>query len=767
RFRVSADLVTLTSANFLPAHQWRGVCWVAELGVFVAVADSGSTSRAVVSYDGINWQNYASASATFRGVCWSRPLSRLAAVATASTNKAMYSQNSSPWLPGLKPIRFTEIGCPAVDKGTNQPNVFLDPKSSESTLPFFSNGGRDDAIQRRYLEALIGYWSTPANNPVSALYGGPMIDMGEAAVWCWDARPHPTWPARADVWGDTANWTVGHWLNGRLGASGLGDLVLAICARSGIDSAALDVNRIAEAVPGYVIASLESPRASIEPLARYFGFDVVESQGAMRFVARGAGPVATITVDGVVAGEKAEGEDIEFVRGQETELPRVLKWRLLSADEDYEAVTVEARRVTVDSVRVRAEQFAIAHPPDQADRNARRALFEAWIGRETATFSQPPSPLALNPTDIVTIENDGRSLEFGLTQIADNDARRVEAVRRDPMVHNLGPGPSRGVSTDVPVVFGPPDVEILDLPQLSEDVPAHRPLAAVSASPWYGQAAIWRSASLDGFSLFATADLSAQFGVLAVALPSGPTSRFDRANAIALDISGGTLQSVTDEQLFAGANLLALETAAGVWELIQFATATIVSPGRWTLSRLLRGQAGTEDAILPLAPIGSRIVFLGAALVALPISESEIGMPWNWRFGPSDRAAGDAMNLPLTYTPQGRGLRPWSPFRIKGVWQGSGDIAVAWARRTRSLAGDSWTAPEVPLGEASESYDLLVLNGAGATIRTVAGLASSAWTYTAAMQTADFGGPVASLRLRIFQNGQLGRGAAADITLTP
>src|SRR5690606_23366341 len=27
------------------------------------------------------------------------------------------------WVPGLKPIRFTELGCPAVDKGANEPNV--------------------------------------------------------------------------------------------------------------------------------------------------------------------------------------------------------------------------------------------------------------------------------------------------------------------------------------------------------------------------------------------------------------------------------------------------------------------------------------------------------------------------------------------------------------------------------------------------------------------------------------------------------------------
>ena len=55
----------------------------------------------------------------------------------------------------VKPIWLTEIGCPAVDKGANQPSVFPDPKSSERVLPHFSTGKRDDLIQRRYLEAVL------------------------------------------------------------------------------------------------------------------------------------------------------------------------------------------------------------------------------------------------------------------------------------------------------------------------------------------------------------------------------------------------------------------------------------------------------------------------------------------------------------------------------------------------------------------------------------------------------------------------------------
>ncbi|HET9231790.1 MAG TPA: glycoside hydrolase TIM-barrel-like domain-containing protein, partial [Vitreimonas sp.] len=47
------------------------------------------------------------------------------------------------WTPESKPVWFIELGCPAVDKGANAPNLFLDDKSSESALPPFSSGARD------------------------------------------------------------------------------------------------------------------------------------------------------------------------------------------------------------------------------------------------------------------------------------------------------------------------------------------------------------------------------------------------------------------------------------------------------------------------------------------------------------------------------------------------------------------------------------------------------------------------------------------------
>jgi len=64
-----------------------------------------------------------------------------------------------------------ELGCPAVDKGANQPNVFVDPKSSETALPRASTGRRDDLMQMQYLRAMAEFWADARNNPRSALTG--------------------------------------------------------------------------------------------------------------------------------------------------------------------------------------------------------------------------------------------------------------------------------------------------------------------------------------------------------------------------------------------------------------------------------------------------------------------------------------------------------------------------------------------------------------------------------------------------------------------
>ncbi len=139
------------------------------------------------------------------------------------------SSTSTAWVPQSKPVWFTEIGCPAVNSGSNQPNVFHDPKSSESFFPYYSNGERDDRMQASYLAAVFrffdpgssGFQST--NNPVSDIYGGHMVEPARLYAYCWDARPYPWFPyatiegssPTAPLWADGPNYETGHWVAGR------------------------------------------------------------------------------------------------------------------------------------------------------------------------------------------------------------------------------------------------------------------------------------------------------------------------------------------------------------------------------------------------------------------------------------------------------------------------------------------------------------------------------------------------------------------------
>ena len=172
---------------------------------------------------------------------------------------------------------------------------------------------------------------------------------------------------------------------------------------------------------------------------------------------------------------------------------------------------------------------------------------------------------ALDPADAIRLAHDGRLVDLRLVSIADSDARGIEAVRQDRATYDLPPGDPRPASLASPVVFGTPEVVMLDLPQISEDQPAHRPLIAIHASPWPGEIAVFRSASTDGFNLLTTFGNRARVGTLAFDFFPGPTSRFDLGNALVVDLLSGTLESVTDVALFGGANALAVESAPGTW----------------------------------------------------------------------------------------------------------------------------------------------------------------------------------------------------------
>jgi hypothetical protein len=677
------------------------------------------------------------------------------------------SAATTAWTPQSKPIWFTELGCPAVDKGSNQPNVFYDPKSSESFLPHFSRGLRDDLIQRRHLRAFLE-WYDPARgdfvetqNPASSLYDGRMVEPSRILLYTWDARPYPAFPAMRTIWSDVDNWRLGHWLTGRLCDAPLGEAVAAIMGDYGF--AEFDAGQLSGSMAGYVIDRAMSARDALQPLETAFFFDSFESGGQVRFAHRGRGGVqAELTPDDLVE-QSPDAPRYTLTRGQETDLPQAARVLFLDGERDYDQAAAEGRRLSGGAGRVASARLPVVTTYAQARSAAETMVQEAWASRERASFVLPPSRLALDAADMVTLTAGGRGFPLRLTGLSVGMAIEAEALSIEPQLYGAFAAPARAPAAAVPAVYGAQLTVFMDLPLIRGDEVPHAGSVAAFGHPWPGGVAIYRSPAAAGYTLKANLALPASIGATQTDLYRGPAGRWDRGNVLRVSMANGGLASAEEILVLGGANLAAVENADGAWEVIQFAEASLVSPGVYDLSGLLRGQAGTEGAMRDPVAAGSRFVLLDERVGQVDMLPGEIGLPFNWKYGPSTYDIGHpAYTTKLAFAFRGIGFRPLSPVHVKGQFS-SGDMIIGWVRRTR-IDGDGWEQTEVPLGEESEAYEIDIMNGS-TVVRTLTASLPGA-TYTAAQQAADFGAPQPSYTLRIYQLSPIyGRGQVREVVV--
>ncbi len=643
------------------------------------------------------------------------------------------SETPTAWQPGSKPIWFTELGCAAVDKGTNQPNKFLDPKSSESSLPWYSTGRRDDFIQRQYLRAHYEFWADPANNPTDAQTGVQMVDMRRAHVWAWDARPYPWFPGNTELWSDGENYARGHWLNGRAGAVSLGAVVAEICARSGVE--AVDTRALYGLVRGYHVADLGAARAALQPLMLAYGFEAVERDGQIVFASRSARVRAVIAADELV-DRGPETPVLEQIRAPEAELAGRVRLTHVEAEADYETRASEAILPGEESRAVAASEFPLVLTQAEGRAIVERWLAEARVARDSARFALPPSGITARAGDVVELSGDqGRAL-YRLDRVEVAGALEIEAVRVEPGLHEPSDAVEIAVRPRPFVPAVPVWPQFMDLPLLSGDEVAHAPHLAVTATPWPGSVAVYGAPQDADYALNRLIPARAVMGVTESPLPAAQAGLIDRGPALRVRLSSGELSSVDLLAMLNGANAAVIgDGSVDNWEVFQFASAVLVGEGLYDLSLRLRGQAGS-DALMPQEwPAGSLFVLLDGAPRQIDLALSARGLSRHYRIGPSGRAVDDPVYVHEQHAFSGIGLRPLAPVHLRAVRDGAGDLGLSWIRRTR-IDGDSWQSVEVPLGEDSESYLVRVIDSAGA-VRREATTSTPAWTYPAAQQAAD------------------------------
>lgn len=639
------------------------------------------------------------------------------------------SELPTQWVPMSKPIRFTEYGCAAIDKGTNQPNRFIDFLSSESGLPRASNGRRDDLVQLQYLRAHALHWESVENNPISPLYPGRMLDMSKSHAWAWDARPFPAFPARGDLWSDGKNYARGHWLNGRVTGQPLSAVIAEICGLAGVYE--LDTSEAYGIVRGYLSNADATPRSMLQPLLLAHAVDPAERAGALAFRSRLPGHDLEVETDSI-AVQPETGGYVEHSRAPESELSGLVRLNYIDAEGVYDVRVAEAR-LPDESIRsVSSSDLSMALTASEAHHMSHRWLAESRIARDGVRFALPPSLSAIEAGDRVRLA-DGTTVRIDRIERA--GAALVEATRIEGGVYE----PPEPLDADYllrPFVAPAPVFPLfLDLPILNGNEVPHQPHVAVAAKPWPGLVAVWSSPGTEEFELNRLVPAPAVIGVTESELVAGRPGVWDRGPALRVRVAGGTLSSTSRLSVLNGANVMAIgDGTPSNWEIIQFETASLVAPDTYDIRGRLRGQAGTDGIMPAIWPAGSYVVLINGALVQIDLALDALGLSRDYRIGVNARGFDDPDVTAVSTAFDAIGLRPYPVSHLRVEGRSGENVTVRWIRRTR-LNGDNWQQLEVPLSEEAELYRIRVVVG-GAIMRQQESTVPE-FAYPAAAQVAD------------------------------
>jgi hypothetical protein len=249
-------------------------------------------------------------------------------------------------------------------------------------------------------------------------------------------------------------------------------------------------------------------------------------------------------------------------------------------------------------------------------------------------------------------------------------------------------------------------------------------------------------------------------GITTDTLSDGTTTVIDRTNTVNINVlNGNTLSSVSELAMFNGANAAAIG-AHGRWEIIKFQTANLESDGTFTLSNLIRGYRGTEHNTANHTS-SDQFVLLSTSMIRTAANDAEIDIVRHYKGVTLGKNIETASAVAFTNTSQA--LKPYAPTHILGSIDGSNNWNLTWKRRTR-VGGEWRDYVDATLGEATESYEVVIMDGA--TPKRTLTSSTESVQYTSAQQVTDFGSNQTTIEVNIYQiSATVARGQVANKTL--
>ncbi len=573
---------------------------------------------------------------------------------------------ATSWGPESKPIRLIEIGFPAVDKGGNSPNLFYDPKSSESAFPPYSSGSRDDLFQKRALKVALSFWEAQS-----------MID--QVLVWAWDGRPWPDFPARKTVWSDGDNWRFGHWLNGRSGLIEVSEVLQDLTSKAGID---FDAEHVSGVLEGFALDGVTTLSAALTPLKTVFDFSLQERQEGL----------VAISPSEIVQSDLKLDASLEQTFNQTLALldkkPSAVAVSYISGDRDYQPAIAEANFPEGDTSFTLGISLPLVMGEARALEVAEQQLVNI-LGEESASLSVGPAQTATEIADLMNVE--GRN--WRVTRIECDGIRSdlTLSSNKARLSASLGVEPSQPSAPAQ--VAADPMFLLIDGPALAGQPSGM--LVAATSMPWIGETPIRLGSELTNLVERARVRRPCGIGRLEDEFTRGPLGRWDEASILDVYMPGEDLSSASSDAVLNGRrNLLLVESSIG-WELVAWRDAELIAQDRWRLTGLLRGLSGSS---ISSAPANSAVVLADSRLETVEMYPEELGVELFWRTGTTDAVLEVFEN---------RSALPWRVGHLKAEHSESG-LIISWTRRAATMPA-SWTLPEA-INDAAYRVETL-LNG--------------------------------------------------------
>lgn len=584
----------------------------------------------------------------------------------------------------------------------------------------------------------------------------------------------------------------------------LGDIVQNLLSRVGLLNTDMDIADVdALTLRGYTISQRQSLRTSFAELAQAFKYDVVESNGKIKYLTRGKS--SSVTIPKKWFGS-VSNEDGWMNAKDENDISRIRKISLTYRDinRDYKnnvqsILLPNTSSQTFDNDAAIDVTVPIVLDSSTAKLLAEILLYGKLVYDTTYEAIIPERYANLDPGDVITVQPDTnpahdfqmriRKTSFGADKVV-----KIEASREDPDIYNDVVSLFGGAGRYIASAFKPlpPRIDCIAL-----DIPCRSNAEAAAADTYYRLFFAFlnqRPATPPNRDIGITINGVESYTVqpptnfptwgYVVTPPVARSSHFSTDNVSQLRIKmvsteGATIASATHD------DLLASDTVNLCWvggELLQFTTVLDEGNGYYTFTGLHRAKFNTSINF-GTQVVGTKFILLGNNLGILDDGSIRyIDVPAD-----KDPAMLAQVFLQTTNPFQDRpmirtralNLTPWTVASLEGAYNGGGDLVVSWQRRTRFNGEYPDSGDETaPVNEIDESYVIYVYlsdatfdTGNASTYLRRVEVTTPSFTYTAAMQAEDgFNRTTTDIIVAVYQQGSVSErryGTTSKLTVPP